>query len=79
MFIKIPQDCVDHNDGRRPERTKRDIGRSRETDNIKSVVCTADLINSVLRTVRYVDVVKGNVLLCEPIDAHTLNIFRLPT
>ena len=58
MFIPIPHECADKNDGRRRDRKRRDIGRARKIDTIKPVVRTADPVNAMVRRISYDDVVK---------------------
>ena len=57
-LIPIPHECAEKNDGRRTYRTRRGIGRTRETDTVKPVVRMADPVNAVVRRISYADVVK---------------------
>ena len=61
-FIHITQECVDNNDGRITDITRRGIGRSQETYPVNPVVCLADPVSAVVCMVSYDNLVKGNML-----------------
>ena len=56
-------DSADDNEGIITDKTRRDIGRSLETNPVNPVVRMAYPVIAVVCMVRYADVVKGNIIL----------------
>ena len=57
-FIHIPQECVENNDGRSMDSTRRDIGRPQGKYPVNPVVHMAYPVSGVMCIVSYAGLVK---------------------